>query len=57
MDCSLLNVTDYASPPRKHGPGQLVTNVLNEPALTPRGGGLQAIFKLQQVIGRHARIR
>jgi hypothetical protein len=29
--------------PRKHRPGHLVTNVLNESALTPRGGVLQVI--------------
>jgi hypothetical protein len=43
MDCSLLNVTDYAIAPRQHRPGQLETKRLNKPALTPRGGVLQVI--------------
>jgi hypothetical protein len=31
---------------RKHEPGHLVTNVVNDPALTPHGGVLQVVFNL-----------
>jgi hypothetical protein len=34
---------------RKHEPGQLVTNVVNDPAPTPHGGVLQAVFSCNNI--------